>query len=385
MYRDFIQLNCCILFFGLSLFSQQTEGKFFLKGKIEGVDNRLIYLSYYDDNSSIGRLDSSIIKSGYFSFTGKINQPAVAFIKLNRKEAIGLNATNIFLEPANMCIDLKLNDFRNAHLTGSNTQTDYEELRCKGDKIIKNHPLLFDSIGYVQKNLDQSLYEKLSIVNDSLDMIDYEYFDQHPKSYLTAYLLQTHARKLSPDSLAIFYNRLNDSLKQHPVTQTIRTSIINSKAGSVGSVAPSFIAKDTSGNDFYFSLLKGEYILLDFWASWCVPCRENNPYLIELFNKYKSKGLKIVGIADERNLSQWKEAIKKEKIHIWIHVRRQADIALKSMGLTDPGDINEQFNVSLLPAYILIDKYGVIIDRFESNEDSIKKLQLKLELLFKEK
>jgi thiol-disulfide isomerase/thioredoxin len=382
MFKVLIHISFYILVFGRSLFSQQTGAMFFLNGKINGVNERMIYLSYYDDILQTGRLDSSLVKRDSFSFSGNINQPAVAFIKLNKKEAVGLNATNIFIEPGNMKLILKLNDFGNAHLIGSHTQKDYEDLKLKENRVVKNHPALFDSNGYVIENLDKYQQVRLSVVFDSLNKIHYEYFDQHPTSYLTAYLLQSHTRNLTPDSLAIFYNRLNEHLKQHPVTQTIRTRLKNTKAGSIGSIAPNFIAKDTSGNDFYFGLLKGEYILLDFWASWCVPCRQNNPFLIELYNKYKTRGLRIVGITDDRDISKWRDAILNDKTSIWTHVRRETNAGLKLKGLPDKNDINEKFNISTLPTYLLIDKYGVIIGRFESNDDFFNKLTLKLSSLF---
>ncbi len=94
------------------------------------------------------------------------------------------------------------------------------------------------------------------------------------------------------------------------------------------------------------------------------------------------KGLKIVGIADDRDISKWKDAIRNDKTSIWTHVRRETNAGLKLKGLPDKNDINEKFNISTLPAYLLIDKYGVIIGRFESNDDSFNKLTLKLSSLF---
>ncbi len=384
MIRFSIQIFLLLLFPFQHIHCQTPKNHFILNGKITGIDNRPIYLSYYDDELRSGKLDSALISNGVFSFSGKLKGPSVAFIALSKKEAVGLNATDIFLEPVKMNIAITLNEFRSAHLTGSTTQKNYDELKSKGNQIIKNYPQLFDSNGYVHKNLNNLLSEKLTSVYDSLNKIDYEYFDQNPTSYLTAYLLQYQVKNLSPDSLAMFYNRLGEDLKRHVVTQTIRSRLKNMKVGSVGTVAPKFFAKDTGGNDFYSGLIKGKYILLDFWASWCVPCRQNNPHLIELYKNYKIKGLRIVGIADDRDLIKWKDAIKKDKTNIWIQVRRGANPELKKKGLSDVNDINEKFNISILPTYILIDTHGVIIGRFE-NDDSLIRLTQKLEALFSNK
>ncbi len=374
MTRFSIHIILLLVFSSQYVCSQTMKDHFILNGKLTGADNRIIYLSYYDDESQTGKTDSSRIKNGLFSFSGKLRQPAVAFIALKKGEAFGLNAYNIFLEPSAMNLDLVLNKFSKAHMTGSGIQNDYEQIKEKKVKIKSSYPVLFDSSGYAHENLDSSLLKKVEIIYDSLDLVEYNYFDQHPTSYLTAYLLQFQARRLSQDSLAIFYNRLSDHLKNHVVTQNIRARLKNRKVGAVGTIAPKFHAKDTSGNDFYSGIIKGKYILLDFWASWCVPCRENSPDLIELNKKYKDKGLRIVGVADDRDLNKWKEAIEKDKTNLWTHVLRGANHELKIKGLTDVNDIHDKFNISMLPSYILIDTNGVIIGRFQDNLNDLSKL-----------
>jgi thiol-disulfide isomerase/thioredoxin len=374
MFRFSIQIFLLILLSFQYLYSQPVKDHFILNGKIMGVDNRTIYLSYYDEDSQTGKSDSSFIRNGLFSFSGKLKQPAVAFIALKKGEAFALNATNIFLEPGKMNIDIELNKFDNAHMTGSSIQNDYEQIMGEKKKIKSGYPKLFDSSGYAYKDLDASLSEKLEIIYDGLDQVEYDYFTKHPTSYLTAYLLQYQARNLSQDSLALFYNRLGEDLKRHVVTDNIRSRLKNKKVGTIGTIAPKFFAKDTSGNDFYSGFIKGKYILLDFWASWCVPCRQNSPYLIELYKKYKDKGLRIVGIADDRDLSKWKDAIEKDKTNIWTHVQRGANPDLKIKGLSDVNDVNEKFNISTLPTYILIDTNGIIIGRFQDDISDLNKL-----------
>ncbi|HEX7844382.1 MAG TPA: TlpA disulfide reductase family protein [Chitinophagaceae bacterium] len=360
--------------FSIYINAQPQHEGFTLAGKITGGDNKVIYLSYYDEENQSAKTDSSLIKDGAFLFSGKLKNPAVAFISLRKREAIGSNATDIIIEPGNMHIDLVFNKFTDAYMTGSRLQDDYELLRLKGNKITANHPLLFDSNGYIYKDLHDSLAGKLKRVNDTINRIDYAYFDEHPGSYLTAYLLQYQARNLSADSLALFYNRLSDHLKNHVVTQTIRSRLKGMKVGTVGTMAAKFIAKDTSGHDFYSGLIKEKYILLDFWASWCVPCREQSPFLIGLHKKYTDKGLRIVSIADDRDLAKWKEAIEKDKTNLWTHVRREVNVALKSKGMADEKDVNDRFNISTLPTYILIDPYGVIIGRFQENPAALENL-----------
>ncbi|MEO7394949.1 MAG: DUF4369 domain-containing protein [Chitinophagaceae bacterium] len=133
------------------LYSQPTKDHFILNGKIIGIDNRVIYLSYYDEYLQSGKTDISFIRNGLFSFSGKLKQLTVAFIKLNKREAIGLNATDIFLEPGKMNIDLTLNEFVNTNMTGSKTQYDYAEINLKWNQIKKFIPsYLIATVMYIK-------------------------------------------------------------------------------------------------------------------------------------------------------------------------------------------------------------------------------------------
>ncbi|MEO5946377.1 MAG: TlpA disulfide reductase family protein [Chitinophagaceae bacterium] len=360
--------------------AQPAKNQFVLNGKIVGVENGTIYLSHYDEDLKTGKTDSSLIKNGLFSFSGKVNGPTVAFIKLNKREAFGTNATNIFLEPTSMNVSLIHNNFTDAHLTGSKTQTEYQKIIIEQNVIRQNNINLINKLEkatYAERNV---LNELLSPAYDSMNKVEYRYFSENPTSYLTGYLLQYHERRLSDDSLAMFYNRLGDDIKKYPFAERVYEKIKIKEIGSIGSKAAKFLAKDTSNNEFYSGFIKEKYILLDFWASWCVPCRQNSPHLIELYKKYKDKGLRIVGIADDRDLTKWKDAIKKDSTFLWTQVLRGANPELKMKGLKDVGDINEKFGVHTLPTYILIDPYGVIIGRY--GED-IAELSKQLANIFK--
>jgi thiol-disulfide isomerase/thioredoxin len=114
--------------------------------------------------------------------------------------------------------------------------------------------------------------------------------------------------------------------------------------------------------------------LLDFWASWCVPCRKGNPHLIKLYNQYKEQGFEIIGISDDDSkVEAWHKAVEQDKIGIWKHVLRGMDIEKKMKGQSNPGDISEKYNISTLPTKILIDKNGKIIGRYGSEEEDLDK------------
>ena len=123
-------------------------------------------------------------------------------------------------------------------------------------------------------------------------------------------------------------------------------------------------------------------MLLDFWASWCVPCRKGNPHLLSLYANYKDKGLEIIGISDDdKNPDAWKKAIEKDGIGVWKHV-------LRGMKQTPEGradrstSISDQYGTSTLPTKILIDPQGIIIGRYGADGETDDALDKKLAELF---
>ena len=121
-----------------------------------------------------------------------------------------------------------------------------------------------------------------------------------------------------------------------------------------GCIAPDFTLKDIDGNDVTLSSLRGRYVLLDFWASWCVPCREGIPELKTLYAKYHDKGLEILGVTNDSNEADWKEAVAQDGTP-WIHVKDEFPVKGR------PARVVSEYAVHSIPAFFLIDKEGVIL------------------------
>ena len=118
------------------------------------------------------------------------------------------------------------------------------------------------------------------------------------------------------------------------------------------------------------SAFRGNCVLLDFWASWCVPCRNSSPHLLELYRQYHDKGFDIIGIADDDNKpDEWKKAVAKDNVGVWHHILRGIDRKKIQNGEDNPNDISETFGVHSLPTKILIDKDGKIIGRYDKGTD----------------
>ncbi|RYG08102.1 MAG: TlpA family protein disulfide reductase, partial [Chitinophagaceae bacterium] len=140
-------------------------------------------------------------------------------------------------------------------------------------------------------------------------------------------------------------------------------------------------AIDIGGKPLSLADFKGKYVLLDFWASWCVPCREGNPHLKKLYAQYKNKGLEIIGVSDDDSKPYaWKAAVAQDQIGMWKHVLR----GLKRVGDTydRTNDISENFGIHTLPTKILIDRNGKIVGRYGGGGESDEAMDKKLAEIF---
>ncbi|HBK82671.1 MAG TPA: TlpA family protein disulfide reductase [Flavobacterium sp.] len=145
--------------------------------------------------------------------------------------------------------------------------------------------------------------------------------------------------------------------------------LLDFKNSRIGSLAPDFILKDVNRKTVRLSSFhKNQYVLIDFWASWCSSCREDFPFLKELYTKYKDQGLEFISISIDENPQSWKKAIEKEKIEIWKQISTKEN----------KSTIEDTYVVTAIPVKILIDKEGIIIGRWvgggSEKETAIEKM-----------
>jgi thiol-disulfide isomerase/thioredoxin len=204
-----------------------------------------------------------------------------------------------------------------------------------------------------------------------IEEVNLSFFNKYPYSFVTAYALQFVARDLTTDSVKLFYNRFPEQVKKSIYGKYIQNEIEKRKLGAVGKMAAGFSKPDINGNTLDLSKLLGKYVLLDFWGSWCVPCRKGNPHLIEMYAKYKDLGLEIIGIAaDDETPDAWRKAVIDDKLP-WLHVLR---------GDTPETNLSIKYNIDYYPTKILIDKNGKIIGRYGEETEALDKM---LESIFK--
>jgi thiol-disulfide isomerase/thioredoxin len=362
--------------------------QFDLKGKIIGQGSGYLHISYHGKGDT-NLNDSCAIKDGSFEFKGAISQAAIAYFDgaVKSRSVDDPNAVSFFLEPGDMAISLTAGHFKDAIITGSKTQDENVELEKRKAAIYAEMKPLDDAYKQADLNLHNAerqhaddiaikeLTEKAAAIHDKFDPyrmrlqnVDTRYFTEHPTSYLTAWRLRFYTSSLPLDSLQFFYSRLGATVQQSAYGKTLAEQITKMRAGIPGHVAADFTADDLNGKQLTLSSFKGKYVILDFWASWCVPCRHSNPHMIQVYNKYHDKGLEIIGVASDDNRPEaWKKAVSADSVGIWHNVLDGLDWAKLKKGEKNDEEIGNKFGIHTIPTKIIIDPSGTIIGRYGDN------------------
>jgi thiol-disulfide isomerase/thioredoxin len=379
----------CLLLLAIALPSpaQQQKNTFTLNGKVSGLTGKKLYL-IYDNINGENIKDSVIVSGNSFRFQGKIAEPTFAFLLTEDliKGKPEASMTSFFLEPAVIELTASNGTLVVAKIKASVAQAEFDELLQEYDHIENRWKVVLDSLAVIGKRNFQEADDLRSWI---LTPYDNEYteakmafFRRKPASFVTAYLL-TNNRDISTDSMKSIYSRFPDKIKNSKYGKSLGLEIQKRGLGIPGTTATLFSALDVKGTTLSLSDYKGKYVLLDFWASWCVPCRKGNPHLLTQYTKYKTKGLEIIGVSDDDARPEaWKKAIEEDHIGVWKHVLRGATVSPSGTMSNVSNAITEKYNVQSYPTKILIDGKGMIIGSYSGGPDDEELLDRKLAEVF---
>jgi len=350
---------------------QVTEGKadsVFLR--YTGNDGKSVHLAQAANN-------------GKFSFSGVTDGPQIASFSV-KPSVTGKkdDSVQFYIEPGNMTVKLDASQIRQSKLTGSQTQSDADALTA----YLKPTVEAMDSLSKLPKTDDGERKKEIKklkgLYSDNMVKRTYQFAKEHPQSYVSEYMVYMYSGMLSTDSINAVYIKLPQPLKDNFIGKQLGKKLTALEAGAPGKMASNFSTTDMNGKTISLNDFKGKYVLLDFWATWCVPCRASHPHLRNIYSKYKDKGLDIVGISDDdTRVALWKKAITTDSIGAWHQVLGGGDVNKKMKGESNPNDIMEQYGISALPTKILIDPNGKILARVVG-DDGVT-IDKKLEEIFK--
>jgi len=320
---------------------------FKIDGTVEGLENGTwLYLRL---SSPQLLLDSTQVTNGKFVLKGKLPQPATQVVLHTKQYA---NYVFFWLENKNISMFLKDKEFKRGVIKGSATQTENEEIQ----KIIKPIQLKEDSlIAAFSKTTDTGIKADIRKQLKSIKPEEYNtylnYARNKPNSLIIASIVDVYATTWGKEKTEEIYQLFTPALKKTTYGESINKFLKLSQEIKIGSKYVDFEQTNAAGKKIKLSDIKGKYILLEFWGSWCGPCRDENPNLVKTYNAYKAKGFEILGVAADDNKDQWLKAIK--------------DDGLPWENVTDlKGSKNEAgliYNINAYPTNYLIDENGIII------------------------
>lgn len=349
------------IFVLIAFFTLNAQEKTFtIKGKFsEHQLAEKVFIQYIYNKAMVK--DSSMIKDDVFEFTGKVENPVKAQLNIPTYEK-AVSSSEFFIEPGQTTEIVITKYPKDAKITGGKVQKDFAYLKLKLAAHDAKYQATVDDYMKLHESKDEDGMKKLEPTFDELNKMKKSilatYIKEKPDSYVSFSSLLDIAYMIDEDFLSM-YNSLGQEYKTSQKGKELETQIEKTKRTFVGQPILAFTQKDTSGVDFSITALKGKYVLIDFWASWCGPCRRENPNIVKAYNNYKDKNFEILGVSLDNKRDPWIAAMHKDQL-TWYHVSD-----LKGW----KNEVSEMFGIRSIPQNLLIDPDGKIIARNVTGHD----------------
>ena len=317
------------------------------------------------------KADTSLVAAdGSFTFSGTVAEPtAIAIFTKEAMEEQSIIPLTLFVEGGKTTISGDKLTMTMAKVTGGKTNNDlqqfqnimqayYKKMKPLGDsmKVLYDNKNMADIKPLQAKYLQYERQQKTDIM---------QLAKSNPKSYASAffaYQFNSYASDLEAVQKA--YNNLDGSIQESFFGKKLKEVADALKINGIGGKSPEFTLSSQDNIPVSLASFKGKYVLIDFWASWCGPCRQENPNVVKAFNQFKNKNFTILGVSLDEDKAAWQQAIKKDNL-TWQHVSD-----LKGWN----SQVAALYGVKAIPANFLLDTNGKIIAKDLRGEDLVNKL-----------
>jgi peroxiredoxin/sRNA-binding regulator protein Hfq len=359
MYKIAISIFFAFLIVACQPKEKPFEG-FIIEGHITGCDSTVVYLKRLNQNQLIA-LDSVRVLHGLFKLQGLVKMPEKYYLFFgdNQKKVA------IFLENSTIHLKANFDSLSNAKISGSKSHDEYKAYR---DEILPFENKMSDFQQQLKTSIEQgnaTLASQLDsiLLNLESEMLRFikDYVVTHKSSAVAPYILHRISLGMEYDELDEMLSILDNSLDSSVYTIELREKRNILKSIGIGMIAPDFGLPDKDGNIRTLSSLRGKYVLIYFWASWCVPCRRENPGIVAIYREFNPKGLELIGISLDNDKTSWEKAISNDKLP-------GAQVSDLKFWDSEPA---KSYGIGQLPKLLLIDKKGIIIASSQ-NIDTLK-------------
>lgn len=353
-------------------FSQSADYK--IEGKVNPRYNGRFIKLYYTPDNAAKIIDSTVITKGGFTFQGKIDRPALAKVTLGTEDKD--DGIDLFMAPGTTNLIAK-DSIRFAKISGTRLAESYEQLakttRPLDNKFIsglmacQNMPEGEAKKAYITKLLagfDSYSQQKREAIH--------QFATENPDSYVSLYFLDKNSpgRLLNYEATYPYFAKLSNALRETALGKELGERLMTAKGTLTGGQFKDFVSTTPDGKSLSLKEVidQHKYTLVDFWASWCGPCRKENPNVVKTFNAFKDKGFTVLSVSLDDDGAKWKAAIEKDGMP-WYHVS-----SLK--GWKEPAAA--LYNIRAIPQNVLVDSNGKIVATNLRAETLYNKMELLL-------
>jgi peroxiredoxin len=342
-----------------------SKPHYVVKGKIDGSDSITFFLQKREAGKII-TIDSAVSKRGAFTMKGgSVDYPQ--FIQL---VAGGTRmATKFYLENSEITIRGSIDSLYRAKITGSKTQDEYQSFVDSNKPLSEIYSKTYIELQAANQTGDPVKVTQLEKQADSIqtEMLNLQknFVKNNPASYVSPSILASLAIEMEPEEIEMMINGMDSVIAALPQVVSLKERVAIMKAVSVGQKAPDFTLNDVDGNPVALSSKIGSKLLLiDFWAAWCGPCRQENPNVVKVYTEFRKKGFDVFGVSLDSQKEEWVKAIAEDKL-TWTQV---SDL------LRGNNAAAKLYAVNAIPASFLLDETGTIIAKNLRGEDLYNKV-----------
>ena len=345
------------------------DNEYIISGTVKGIaDGKTVILEKQDNMGQVVPLDTVKVKDGKFTMTGSAKEPEIMLLQVETTQG----KVPFVLENGDIKITIDKDSLQKSKFSGTYNNdvfTKFNDDLTKFQKEFQKKLTLFQNANMAKMNAAQESKDTITINKlmkeyQGIQKEGMEFYvkfaEGNPKALLSALIVDSMLNDPAVDLVRVkkIYAGFSPELKKYKPGKSIQSKLDKiakpvsvAPAANVGSVAPDFTGPNPEGKSISLKQSLGKVTLVDFWASWCKPCRAENPNVVALYAKYHAKGLNILSVSLDKEASAWKAAIAKDKL-TWNHVSNLKEFE-------DP--IALQYGINAIPSIYILDAKGVII------------------------